>query len=665
MRGAADDPLIPDIVHSRRVPAAAHASVYMSPMRFPPSFLDEIRQRLPVSEVVGKRVKLKKQGREWRGLSPFNAEKTPSFYVNDQKGFYHCFSSGKHGDQFRFLMETEGLSFPEAVERLAGEAGLAMPRVSAEEVQRAEKAKTLYDVMELAAKFFEAQLQDRAGAKARGYLAGRDLRAPTQLRFRLGYAPAERFALKEHLGAKGVPVADMIAAGLLVHGEDIPVPYDRFRDRVMFPIADLRGRVVAFGGRALEKDVPAKYLNSPETDLFHKGSLLYNAFAAREPAHKSNRVIAVEGYVDVIAMVSAGIGETVAPLGTALTEGQLELLWRMAPEPILLFDGDKAGRRAAYRAVDIAMPLLKPGRSLMFAALPEGQDPDDLIRSSGREAMDAILSQAQPLASMLWQRETEAGVFGTPEKRAALEARFAEVVATIADESVRRHYRDDVFGRLSDLFRPMQRERRGGQGTGRGGGRGFAPFAVPDHRPSPGLAASALVRGPRAAMPMREALILTALLNHPWLIDGQEEEIAGLDLRHPQAETLKCALLDAHARGVEAEEEAYRARLEADGHAPLVAQVRAVVSVKAVWGAMPGAAKSDVEVTFGQLMALHRKKQALIKEIRDAERAFGDDPTEANEHWLLDAKRREAELVGTEALIEGFGAQSGRGGRSS
>lgn len=635
-------------------------------MRFPPSFLDEIRQRLPVSEVVGKRVKLKKQGREWRGLSPFNAEKTPSFYVNDQKGFYHCFSSGKHGDQFRFLMETEGVSFPEAVERLAGEAGLALPKVSVEEVQRAEKAKSLYDVMELAAKFFEAQLQDRAGAKARGYLAGRELRAPTQVKFRMGYAPAARFSLKEHLGAKGVSVADMIATGLLVHGDDIPVPYDRFRDRVMFPITDLRGRVVAFGGRALEKDVPAKYLNSPETDLFHKGSLLYNAHAAREAAHKTNRVIAVEGYVDVIAMVMAGFGETVAPLGTALTEGQLDLLWKMAPDPVLLFDGDKAGRRAAYRAVDIALPLLKPGRSLQFAALPEGQDPDDLIRSSGREAMDAVLAQAQPLASMLWQRETEAGVFGTPEKRAALEARFAEVVATIGDENVRRHYRDDVFGRLSDLFRPMQRERRAGQGGGnRGGGRGFSPFAVPDHRPSPALAASALVRGPRAALPMREALILTALLNHPWLIDGQEEEIAALDLRHPQAESLKAALLDVHAQGVAGDEEAYQAALAADGHGVLVDQVRATVSLRAVWGAMPGAAKSDVEVTFGQLMALHRKKQALIKEIRDAERAFGDDPTEANEHWLLDAKRREAELVGTEALVEGFGSQSGRGGRSA
>lgn len=634
----------------------------MCSMRFPPSFLDEIRQRLPVSEVVGRRVKLKKQGREWRGLSPFNAEKTPSFYVNDQKGFYHCFSSGKHGDQFRFLMETEGLSFPEAVERLANDAGLPLPKVSVEEVQRAEKAKTLHEVMELAARFFQERLQDRVGARARGYLAGRGLGAQTQLQFRLGYAPAERFALKEHLGSKGVPVDDMIAAGLLVHGEDIPVPYDRFRDRVMFPIADLRGRVVAFGGRALEKDVPAKYLNSPETDLFHKGSLLYNAFAAREAAHRTNRIIAVEGYVDVIAMVMAGLAETVAPLGTALTEGQLDLLWRMAPEPILLFDGDKAGRRAAYRAVDIALPLLRPGRSLAFATLPEGQDPDDLIRSSGRDTMDAILAQAQPLASVLWMRETEAGVFSTPEKRAALEARLAEVIAGIGDESVRRHYRDDMFGRLSDLFRPLQRERRGqarpAPGAGwRAGGRGLA---VPDHRPSPALMASALVRGPRAAIPMREALILAALVNHPWLIDGREEDIAGLDLRHPQAEGLKQALLDVHARGVEDTQAAYETALVEAGHDQILGQLRSMVALHAVWGAMPGAARQDAEVTFAQLLALHRKKQALIKEIRDAERAFGDDPTEANQNWLIDAKRREAELSGTEALVDGFGALSGR-----
>ena len=345
-------------------------------MRFTPQFLDELRARLPVSEVVGRRVKLRKQGREFIGLSPFNKEKSPSFTVNDQKGFFHDFSSGKHGDIFGFVMETEGVAFPEAVERLAQLAGVPLPKVTHEDEQRDARRKTLHDVMELAAKFFEATLASRAGAKARGYLADRSLDPATQIKFRLGYATNERFALKEHLGSHGIPVEDMVEAGLLVSGDDIPLPFDRFRDRVMFPITDLRGRVIAFGGRALEKDAQAKYLNSPETPLFHKGATLYNIASARQAAHDGAPVIAVEGYVDVIAMVMAGFAATVAPLGTALTEDQLALLWKMADEPVLCFDGDNAGLRAAYRAVELAMPRLKPGKSLKFALLPQGQDPD-------------------------------------------------------------------------------------------------------------------------------------------------------------------------------------------------------------------------------------------------------------------------------------------------
>src|SRR6266700_3019629 len=350
-------------------------------MRFPDSFLDEIRARLPVSDVVRRRVQLKKQGREWRGLSPFNKERTPSFFVNDQKGFYHDFSSGKHGDIFGFVMDTEGVTFPEAVERLAAMAGLAVPKMSEEADAAAQRRRTLHEVIELAAKFFETTLASRAGAKARGYLADRGLDAATQLKFRIGYAPAERFALKEHLGALGIAPEDMIEAGLLVAADDIPLPYDRFRDRVIFPISDLAGRVIAFGGRALDKDAPAKYLNSPETPLFHKGGTLYNGAAARQAAHQGAPVVAVEGYVDVIAMVTSGFAATVAPLGTALTEDQLALLWKMADEPILCFDGDQAGQRAAFRAVDLALPRLKPGKRLLFASLPDGQDPDDLVRS--------------------------------------------------------------------------------------------------------------------------------------------------------------------------------------------------------------------------------------------------------------------------------------------
>src|SRR5215472_5973726 len=361
-------------------------------MRFTPEFLEDLRARLPVSEVVGKRVKLKKAGREWRGLSPFHQEKTPSFFVNDQKQAWFDFSAGMNGNIFDFVMKTEGVSFPEAVERLAAMAGVALPVASPDAARQEQRRRTLYDVMELAAKFFADTLASRNGAKARGYLADRAILPQTQVQFRLGYAPPDRFGLKEYLGAQGIPVEDMVETGLLVAGDDIPVPYDRFRDRVMFPITDARGRIIAFGGRALEKDVAAKYLNSPETPLFHKGATLYNIAGARKAAHEGAPVIAVEGYIDAIAMVTAGFEATVAPLGTALTAEQLALMWRMADEPTLCFDGDDAGRRAAYRAVDLALPLLKPGKSLKFAALPDGQDPDDLARSGGRAAIDDVLS---------------------------------------------------------------------------------------------------------------------------------------------------------------------------------------------------------------------------------------------------------------------------------
>jgi DNA primase len=332
-------------------------------MRFTPQFLEELRARLPVSEVVGRRVKLKKAGREWRGLSPFQQEKTPSFFVNDQKQAWFDFSSGKNGNIFDFLMQTEGVSFPEAVERLANMAGLPLPAVTPDAARHEARRKTLHDVMELAAKFFAETLASRFGAKARGYLADRAISPATQVQFRLGYAPPDRFALKEHLGAQGIPVEDMVETGLLIGGDDIPVPYDRFRDRVMFPITDVRGRVIAFGGRALEKDVPAKYLNSPETPLFHKGDQLYNLSSARQAAHNGSPIVVVEGYVDVIAMVGVGYPASVAPLGTALTENQLALLWKMADEPIrasmaIALDKKRRGARLTSRC-----RIFSPGKA--------------------------------------------------------------------------------------------------------------------------------------------------------------------------------------------------------------------------------------------------------------------------------------------------------------
>jgi len=653
------------------------------PMRFTPQFLDELRARLPVSEVVGRRVKLRKQGREFIGLSPFNKEKSPSFTVNDQKGFFHDFSSGKHGDIFGFVMETEGVGFPEAVERLAQLAGVPLPKVSHEDEQRDARRKTLHDVMELAAKFFESTLAARAGAKARGYLADRGLDSATQLKFRLGYATNERFALKEHLGSHGIPVEDMVEAGLLVSGDDIPLPFDRFRDRVMFPITDLRGRVVAFGGRALEKDAQAKYLNSPETPLFHKGATLYNIATARQAAHDGAPVIAVEGYVDVIAMVTAGFAATVAPLGTALTEDQLALLWKMADEPVLCFDGDNAGLRAAYRAVELAMPRLKPGKSLKFALLPQGQDPDDLVRSAGREAVMEVIAAARPLADMLWARETEGHTFATPERRAALEARINEVTSGIADDSVRKYYRQDFNARLSQFFAPAQAPRgnfQRGQGQGQNwrerGNSNWQPRNGAPQRAATGgkntpyvvvsqqLASSPVHRGHRTAVPKREALILQAALNYPWLLHDHLEELASLEFHHADAERLKGALIDIAAHAAAPDAEAIKAELAGRNLTETMERIGASITTQSVWGARPDAAPEDVLVTWQQLVALHRQWHSLTRELKDAEQALGQDNSEANYLRLRDVKARLARMDGTEALIEGFGASSGRGARS-
>ena len=656
-------------------------------MRFPPAFLDEIRARLPVSEVVGRRVKLRKQGREFAGLSPFNPEKTPSFFVNDQKGFYHCFSSGKHGDVFDFLMETEGVPFGEAVERLAGMAGLPLPEVTPEAAAREERRRSLHEVMALAARHFEDTLQSRLGAKARGYLADRELGPATQQRFHLGYAAGERFHLKEALGKQGVSVEAMIEAGLLISGDDIPVPYDRFRDRVMFPITDLKGRVVAFGGRALEKDVPAKYLNSPETPLFHKGSLLYNGFGARAAAHTGARVIVVEGYVDVIAMVEAGFTGAVAPLGTALTEDQLQLLWRMSEEPLLLFDGDKAGRRAAHRAMDIALPHLKAGRSLTFAALPEGQDPDDLIRRSGREAMEQVLAGARPLAAELWARESESAAIDTPERRAALEARLNEVVGVIADETVRKHYRQDMNERLRALLAPASgrggwrdgggRPQGGWQGggwqgggwqgggwpNGRRNGRGGSPRDGGFPLPGSEIAKSSAVRGPLASLPRNEALLLFCLINHPFLLDEAAEEVARLPFANPEADRLRQALIGAHLEGLDWSRDGLETLLGALGQGDLddlSRRVSTLANPKMDWPAYPDTAKEDVRLWWQQRTALHHKAYALSRELKEAERSLGDDPSEANFAWLRDVRERLSTVEGMDALVEGFGALSGR-----
>ena len=630
-------------------------------MKFPPSVLEEIKARLPVSAVVGKRVRLAKAGREWKGLSPFNAEKTPSFFVNDQKASFFDFSSGKNGDIFKFVMETEGLSFPEAVEKLAAEAGVILPTITVEAEIREERRKSLHEVVELAAKFFEAELLSERGGAARRYLASRGLEGEARTRFRLGYGPPDRFALRDHLAAKGVPAELMTETGLLVHGEDIAVPYDRFRDRIMFPIHDVRGRVVAFGGRAMSSEVAAKYLNSPETPLFHKGSLLFNHHNARKAAHDTGQVIVVEGYVDVIAMSLSGFPQTVAPLGTALTEDQLGLLWRMADEPVICLDGDKAGRKAASRAIDLALPQLEPGKSLAFALLPEGQDPDDLARSGGRQAIAEVIGAARPLVDMLWNREVEAAPLDTPERRAAFERRLKEPLGQIRDETTRRHYRREMEERLERLFgsAPASRNERGGEGgfqRGRGGERGNGRGGWSrDKRPTGPLRASTQLAQSRMVARQRgedkrEAFVLLALASHPGLIMRCVDDIAELALDGPAAERFRQALLDAVDGAVD--EAALANRLAQsrvrEAHAALMAITGPAERRKI-------AQDSDPESVFDsirQAIVLHQRARTLHSELKAAERALADEATEANFAWIKDVKARLEAVEGTEAMSE-------------
>ena len=426
-------------------------------MRFGEAFMEELKSRVRVSDVVGRHVKLRRQGREYAGLSPFTNEKTPSFFVNDQKGFYHCFSSGKHGDAISFLMEVQGQSFPEAVEHLAGLAGMDLPRQDPRAEERARERKAAISWMERAQAHFEKTLYRAPGEAARDYLKRRGLTKTAAQHFGMGFAEDSFSGLKDVLIREGAMEAQLIEAGLLIEPDDKSRgSWDRFRNRIMFPIHDSRGRLVAFGGRAMSDEQRAKYLNSPDTPLFSKGRLLYNYHRARaalsDPKNPARGLIVVEGYMDVIALARAGFPHAVAPLGTALTEDQLALIWRAGPDGYLCFDGDKAGLRAAYRSIERALPLLKPGQSLRFVLMPEGKDPDDLLRESGAPAFAALLERSVALVDMLWRRELEREALNTPEAKAGLKTRLFDALREIADPTVREAYEANLIGRFDRQF---------------------------------------------------------------------------------------------------------------------------------------------------------------------------------------------------------------------
>lgn len=620
-------------------------------MRYPPSILEDIKARLPVSAVVGRRVKLQKAGREWKGLSPFNAERTPSFFVNDQKQAWFDFSSGRNGDIFTFLMEAEGLSFAEAVERLAGEAGVTLPAVTVESEQRERKRATLYDAMTLAATYFREQLRGPKGRDARDYCTSRGLVGPVAERFGLGYAPPDRYGLRDYLAGKDVPSEIMVEAGLLIQLEGEAVAYDRFRDRVMFPIADAKGRIIAFGGRALQKDAQAKYLNSPETPIFHKGANLYNLDKARKPAHEAGTLFVVEGYVDAIAMDRAGISHVVAPLGTALTEEQLAMIWRLVPEPVLCFDGDKAGLRAAYRAIDVALPGLAPGKSLRFCFLPEGQDPDDLLRSRGPDALRQALDKPRPLVEVLFEREIGRGPLETPEQRAECEKRLFGAVAQIPDDDLKRHYRQAMRERLQVRFQPQRAERRGGFAGGtypRGRGR----FGSGEAPPAPLMASellkrSALFRAMPGILP-REAALVLAMIHHPALLEQEAEAFAELLFESPAARQLRGALLDVAARQMPGEGAAapLRAALEARGLGPLIRQFEEAATAE-TWAAS-GAGIDHVMTAWREAAHLHARQSFLHSEIDSVSLDFAVNGGEERFERLKALVQRREALLETE-----------------
>ncbi|WP_246479395.1 DNA primase [Kaustia mangrovi] len=651
-------------------------------MRFSEQFLDEIRARVSLSQVVGRKVQWDRRksvparGDYW-ACCPFHNEKTPSFHADDRRGRYHCFGCKASGDIFRFVTETEGLSFPEAVERLAEQAGLPMPVQSREEGAREEKRRSLADVMEAAAAFFENALRQPAGAGARAYLERREVSGSLARQFRLGFAPDERYGLKTHLAEQGFDVEMMAAAGLVVTGEDIAVAFDRFRGRIMFPIRDRRGRVIAFGGRAMDPKVPAKYLNSPETALFHKGNVLYNLDQARAPAHEAGMLMAVEGYMDVIALARAGIAQAVAPLGTALTADQLNLMWRVVPEPILCFDGDEAGLHAAYRAVDTALGLVRPGYSLRFAFLPEGQDPDDLVRAGGREAMDAVLKAAEPLSDVLWRRELEQADLTTPERRAAFESRLDEAVGHIADNRVQTHYRSDLKNRLNTLWRGLsggnggragERGRMDGRMSGRFAGGGQRPWSGrggggrlplgPSHQLRQ-FARSALAR---PASERRERLMVLTLVNHPHLVDENLELLAEMEFESPELDRLRAAILDIAALEEALDRTQLRDHLSRRGFEQALARLETGLTHRSDWFAFADAALDDVITAWRHMVALHRKSVTLRRELDAAERAFAENPTQDALAHLNEVREQMRSTVGEEASIEGFGTASGRVG---
>ncbi|AYG96328.1 DNA primase [Brevundimonas naejangsanensis] len=548
-------------------------------MRFDERFIEELKARLRPSDIIGRTVKLKRQGREYVGLSPFSKEKSPSFFVNDDKGFFHDFSSGKHGDVISFLQETERLSFVEAVSRLAAEAGMQLPAEDPQAAEREQKRQGLADWMDLAQKWFAANLRRNVGKAAREYLEKRGLPEDQWERFGLGYAPNDREGLKAALIQRGARPGDLVEAGLLIAPEGGGQPYDRFRDRLMFPILDARGRIVSFGGRAMNPDDRAKYLNGPETSLFHKGATLYGLPEARRILGVEKRgeqgIVVVEGYMDVIACQRAGIA-AVAPMGTALTEEQMGLLWRTSAEPTLCFDGDGAGQRAAARTVERALPLLKPERSFQFVTLSGGLDPDDMLREKGAAALREAMQQTVPFSKKLFEKECfDVGALDTPEKEASLLVRLRKAAATIADPDLSKTYKDYLVGAFYQLVRPTEQEKKQAHRVIYRDRKARQAQAIMDVTPEARLAAKSLSQAPKPIM----SAVIEGLISYPSIISERAEVLGTQSFGDPDLDRLLGDLVRITYDVSSMSDGLLRSRLRALGHDGILKRVDRTASI--------------------------------------------------------------------------------------
>ncbi|WP_114394672.1 DNA primase [Oleisolibacter albus] len=608
-------------------------------MSLPPQFLDELRARLSLSDVVMKRMRLIRAGREFKAPCPFHNEKTPSFYVNDAKGFFHCFGCGAHGDHIAFVMRHGNLSFIEAVEQLAAEASMQVPKATPEARAKFERQKSLYDLVERAARYFEDQLRQPSGRRGYEYLRRRGLDDEAIARFRLGFAPQEGAGLHGLLTEAGYAEADMVEAGLFKRPENGRGLRAFFWNRVMFPVTDRRGRVVAFGGRIMEGDGP-KYMNSADNPLFHKGNLLYGMSRARQAAADGHPLIVTEGYMDVISCVLAGFEGAVAPLGTAMTETQILELWKLAPEgrrtPILCFDGDNAGRRAAERAVERILPLLMPDHSVSVAFLPEKEDPDSLIRSGGKAAFQGVLDRARSLADVVWELEAAGRTLSDPDDRAGLEAALLARCQQIADPRVRRAYEQEMRDRLFRLVREF-RPKAGG----RGGPRRPQPGEIPVSR----LWEKSLRRGVGNTSSRRERWLLLPLLHHPGLFDAIGERLVAAAFDDPRLDGLRQELVACLTMNSTLDAAALRRHLSERG---LSETLEDLLSAEAPKFAQPGASIEAAKSGWQEVW-LSSEDSLLQQEVQEAERRFRENFTESEYNRLIALKQELLTLRGLAA----------------